>query len=188
MSQSTVFSQVIKLISRTQFESIVHKHNGDKGLRSLNCWTWFGALLFGQLTGHDSIRAIERIFATSDSKMQKLGLGPVRRSTLADANRTRPLEVLDDLFHLVLRQAQTVAPKKNGFRFHGQVLALDSTTIELCLSLSPWAKFHHDKVPPNFTRPLILQGTCLCSQSLLMAELMISEQPGNKFILFPAPP
>ena len=145
MGQSTVFSQVIKLIPRTQFESIVFKHNGDKGLRSLNCWTWFGALLFGQLTGHDSIRAIERIFATTDSKMKKLGLGPVRRSTLADANRTRPLEVLEDLFQFVLRQAQSLAPKKNGFRFHGQVLALDSTTIELCLSLSPWAKFHHDK-------------------------------------------
>jgi putative transposase len=145
MSQSTVFSQVIKLIPRTQFESIVYKHNADKGLRSMNCWTWFGALLFGQLTGHDSIRAIERIFATSDSKMQKLGLGPVRRSTLADANRTRPLEVLEDLFHFVLGQAQALAPKKSGFRFHGQVLALDSTTIELCLSLSPWAKFHHDK-------------------------------------------
>jgi hypothetical protein len=145
MAQATVFSQVIKLISRSQFESIVHKYNGDKGLRSLDCWTWFGALLFGQLTGHDSIRAIERIFAASDSKMQKLGFGPVRRSTLADANRTRPLEILEDLFHLVLAQAQAVAPKKNGFRFHGQVLALDSTTIELCLSLSPWAKFHHDK-------------------------------------------
>lgn len=145
MAQPTVFSQIIKLISRSQFESIVHKHNGNKGLRSLDCWTWFGALLFGQLTGHDSIRAIERIFATSDSKMKKLGLGPVRRSTLADANRTRPLEILEDLFHLVLVQAQAVAPKKNGFRFHGQVLALDSTTIELCLSLSPWAKFHHDK-------------------------------------------
>jgi hypothetical protein len=145
MAQSTVFSQVIKLIPRTIFESIVHKHNGDKGLRSLNCWTWFGSLLFGQLTGHDSIRAIERVFANSDSKMRKIGLGPVRRSTLADANRTRPLAVLDDLFQFTLGQAQKLAPKKNGFRFHGQVLALDSTTIELCLSLSPWAKFHHDK-------------------------------------------
>ncbi len=145
MSQSTVFSQVIKLIPRIKFQTIVHNHTGDKGLRSLDCWTWFGALLFGQLTGHDSIRAIERIFATSDSKMKKLGLGPVRRSTLADANRTRPLGVLEDVFHLVLAQAQAIAPKKKGFRFHGPVLALDSTTIELCLSLSPWAKFHHDK-------------------------------------------
>jgi hypothetical protein len=145
MSQATVFSQVIKIISRHDFEAIVVKYRGNKGLRSLDCWTWFGSLLFGQLTGHDSIRAIERIFATSDSKMRDLGFGPVRKSTLADANRTRPLVILEDLFQLVLKQAQGVAPKKNGFRFKGQVLALDSTTIELCLSLSPWAKFHHDK-------------------------------------------
>ena len=144
MGQSTIFSQVIKLISRSEFESIVTRHSGNKGLRSLDCWTWFGALLFGQHTGHDSIRAIERIFAHSDPVMQKLGFRPVRRATLADANQTRPIEVLDDLFHYVLRLAQTTAPK-NGFRFDGQVLALDSTTIELCLSLSPWARFHHDK-------------------------------------------
>lgn len=68
-------------------------------LRSLDCWTWFGSLLFGQLTGHDSIRAIERIFATSDSKMRKLGLGPVRRSTLADANRTRG-HICDQVIYL----------------------------------------------------------------------------------------
>lgn len=145
MAQSTVFSQVLKLIPRTEFESIVHKHSGNKGLRSLDCWTWFGALLFGQLTGHDSIRAIERIFATSDPKMQKLGLGAVKRSTLADANRTRPLEVLEDLFQFTFKKAHLLAPKKKGFRFQGQVLALDSTTIELCLSLSPWARFHHNK-------------------------------------------
>ena len=158
MAQLTVFSQVIKLIPRIEFESIVHKHNGNKGLRSLDCWTWFGALLFGQLTGHDSIRAIERIFATSDSKMQSLGLGPIRRSTLADANRTRPLEVLEDLFHFVLLKAQSAAPKKNGFRFKGQVLALDSTTIELCLSLSPWARFHHDKGATKLHTAIDLAG------------------------------
>ncbi len=145
MSQSTVFSQIIKLIPRETFQAIVYKYQGDKGLRSLDCWTWFGSLLFGQLTGHDSIRAIERVFAASDPKMKKLGFGPVRRSTLADANRTRPVEILEDLFQFVLIQAQAKAPKKNGFRFHGPVLALDSTTIELCLSLSPWARFHHDK-------------------------------------------
>src|SRR6056297_3041120 len=102
MAQSTVFEQVIKLIPRTEFESIVCKNNGDKGVRSLNCWSWFGALLFGQLTGHDSIRAIERVFATSDSKMAKLGFGPVRKSTLADANKSRPIEVLEDLFQYCL--------------------------------------------------------------------------------------
>lgn len=145
MAQSTVFEQIIKLIPRTQFQSLVVRHDADKFTRSMNSWTWFGALLFGQLTGHDSIRSIERVFAHSDSKMLKLGFGPVRKSTLADANQNRPIALLEDLFQWTLLQAQKFAPKKNGFHFAGQVLALDSTTIELCLSLCPWAKFHHDK-------------------------------------------
>lgn len=145
MAQSTVFEQIIKLIPRTQFQSLVSRYDADKFTRTMDSWTWFGALLFGQLTGHDSIRSIERVFAHSDSKMLKLGFGPVRKSTLADANQNRPIVLLDDLFQFVLGQAQKFAPKKNGFRFAGQVLALDSTTIELCLSLCPWAKFHHDK-------------------------------------------
>jgi hypothetical protein len=145
MSQSSVFSQVVKLIPRDKFEAIVERHDGNKGLRHLDCWSWFGALLFGQLTGHDSIRAIERIFAHSDSRIKSLGFAPVRRSTLADANRTRSIEILEEVFEFALSKAQLLAPKTNGFRFNGKVLALDSTTIELCLSLSPWARFHHDK-------------------------------------------
>ena len=145
MAQNTVFEQIIKLIPRTQFQSLVHQHDADKFTRTMDSWTWFGALLFGQMTGHDSIRAIERVFAHTDSKMKKLGFGPVRKSTLADANQNRSIDLLESLFHYTLSQAQKFAPVKNGFRFNGQVLALDSTTIELCLSLCPWAKFHHDK-------------------------------------------
>lgn len=145
MGYNSVFSQVIKLIPRTKFQSIVAKHNGDKWVRQMNCWTWFGSLLFGQMTGHDSIRAIERVFAAGEEKMRRLGFGEVKRSTLADANRDRPTNILEDLYFYMLGIAQTAAPKKHGFRFHGDVLALDSTTIELCLSLSPWARFHHSK-------------------------------------------
>jgi len=97
------------------------------------------------MTGHDSIRAIERVFAHQDGEAMKLGFGPVRRSTLADANRTRPTAILEDLYTYCLARATAVAPKKSGFRFHGQVLALDSTTIELCLALSPWAVFRKAK-------------------------------------------
>jgi hypothetical protein len=145
VAQSTVFSQLIKLVPRTEFQSFVTKHDGDARVRSLDCWTWFGALLFGQMTGHDSIRAIERVFAHQDGEAVKLGFGPVRRSTLADANRTRPVEILEELYVYCLGRAQSVAPQKNGFRFYGQVLALDSTTIELCLALSPWAVFRKAK-------------------------------------------
>lgn len=145
MAFPTVFAQVIQIIPRAEFQSWVTKHNADKGLRTLDTWTWFGAMLFGQLTGHDSIRAIERVFAHSDPKMKALGFGPVRRSTLADANQTRSLAVLEEIFQFCLARATQLAPTKNGFRFKGRILALDSTTIELCLKLSPWARFHHEK-------------------------------------------
>lgn len=145
MGQSTVFSQVIKLVPRSEFQSWVHKHDADRGVRTLDSWTWFGSMLFGQLTGHDSIRAIERVFAHSDSKMRAMGFGPVRRSTLADANQIRSLAVLEEVFQYCLTKAARFAPKENGFRFKGDVFALDSTTIELCLSLCPWARFHHGK-------------------------------------------
>lgn len=142
MGYPAVFSQIVKQIPRSQFESWVKTHEADKGVRTLDSWTWFGALLFGQLTGHDSIRAIERVFATSDPTMKKMGFGPVRKSTLADANRVRSLGILEDCFAFALSRARQLAPK-SGFRFKGDVFALDSSTIELCLSLSPWAQFHH---------------------------------------------
>jgi len=145
MGQDTVFRQIVKLIPRDIFESSVRQHEGDKGIRSLNCWTWFGALLFGQMTGHDSIRAIERVFAYGDKQLSQLGFGEVKKSTLADANQSRPLAILVDVYEYVLRQAMRHAPKKTSFRFKGPVFALDSTTIELCLSLCPWALFHHSK-------------------------------------------
>jgi hypothetical protein len=145
MGQSTVFSQVIKLVPRSKFQSWVTKHDADKGVRTLNSWTQFGAMLCGQLTGHDSIRAIERVFAHADGKMRAMGFGPVRKSTLADANKVRSLAVLEEVFQYCLSEASRFAPKQNGFRFHGDVFALDSTTIELCLSLCPWARFHHRK-------------------------------------------
>ena len=145
MASPTVFSQVIQLVPRSEFQIWVAKHGADKRVRTLDSWTWFGAMLFGQLTGHDSIRAIERVFAHSDSKMRAMGFGPVRKSTLADANQVRSLAVLEETFRYCLERAAHFAPKKNGFRFKGDVFSLDSTTIELCLSLCPWARFHHGK-------------------------------------------
>lgn len=144
MAQNTVFEQIIKLIPRTIFQKIVTRHSADKGLRKLDSWTWFGSLLMGQLSGHDSIRAIERAFAHNDKRMQRLGFGIVRKSTLADANGSRSLEVLEDVFEYCLAKANAQSPKSK-FKFAGDVFAMDSTTIELCLSLCPWASFHHDK-------------------------------------------
>lgn len=158
MAQNTVFAQIIKLIPRTQFESSVARYDGNKGTRNLDCWTWFGALLFGQLTGHDSIRAIERVFANSDSRMKKLGFNNVKRSTLADANKVRPLGILEDTFGYLLRRARSCAPQKNGFRFNGQVLALDGSLIELSLKLCPWARFHSERASIKLNTAIDIAG------------------------------
>lgn len=141
MSQANVFEQIIKHISRKEFERSVSKHCGNSKVRQLDCWTWFGSLLFGQLTGHDSIRAIERVFCHGNRRMQRLGFSTVCRSTLSDANRTRPLQILEDTYKSILKVAREVGPKKHRLQFDGDVLALDSSTISLCLSLSPWANY-----------------------------------------------
>lgn len=158
MAQSTVFSQVIKHISRRQFKVDVDAHEGDKGIRHLDCWTWFGALLFGQLTGHDSIRAIERVFCHSNKRFGKLGFAPVCRSTLADANRTRPLEILEATLSHLIQRARKFYPQKHGFRFQGNLFVLDSTILNLCLSLSPWANFRKGKAAAKLHTAIDLAG------------------------------
>jgi hypothetical protein len=158
MAQATVFEQVIKLISRKSFEASVARHEGNKHVKSLDCWTWFGSLLFGQLTGHDSIRAIERVFCHGKQKFHKLGFLPVHRSTLADANHQRPLDILEDTLKNVLDRARAVCPNKHGFRFKGQVWALDATIIDLCLSLSPWANFRRGTAAVKLHTAIDLAG------------------------------
>lgn len=141
MSKPNVFEQVIKYISRHDFESAVFRHGGDKKITALDSWTWFGALLFGQMTGHDSLRAIERVFCHGNKRMKKLGFSTVCRSTLSDANKIRPLEILEETYKKTLERVKKTAPKKHRFKFDGDVRVLDSSTIELCLSLSPWANY-----------------------------------------------
>lgn len=158
MGQNTVFHQIVKLIPRSAFQSWVTTHEGDKGVRTLDCWTWFGSLLFSQLSRHDSIRALERVFCHDDRLIKKLGFRPVCRSTLADANKARPIAILEAVFAYALSRARAIIPRANGFRFHGDVLALDSTTIELCLELCPWARFHHGKGATKLHTAIDLAG------------------------------
>lgn len=145
MAQSSIFSQVVNLIPRSKFESWVSHFGSDKNCRTLNSWTWFGALLFGQLSGNDSIRAIERLFSHDNKEMERLGFSPVKKSTLADANHKRSVGVLEETYKYCLNLANQFCTRKKKFKFKGKVFALDSTTIELCLSICPWAQFHHSK-------------------------------------------
>lgn len=142
--RATVFAQVLQHVSKLRFQKIVEQHRGDFRVRRLDCWSWFGALLFGQLTGHNSIRAIEKAFRCWETGLKTLGFSRVCRSTLAEANERRPTAILENVFEDVLAVAQSASPRSR-FRFKGSVWAVDSSTISLCLELCPWARFHHDK-------------------------------------------
>lgn len=144
--QPTVFLQTLQTVPglRSEFQKIVHHREGDKRSRTLSCWNQLGAMIFGQLTGHKSLRGIEACFASNENHLTHLGMNPVKRSTLSDANDRRDPKILKDTFTWLLAQAKGIAPK-HSFRFKGKISAFDSTTISLCLALSPWAEFHHGK-------------------------------------------
>lgn len=139
MPKISVFPQIIKLIPRLEFEAIVARHDGDRSVRKLDCWTWLGALLFSQLSGHDSIRALEKVFDLGNKDVRRLGFNPVCRSTLSDANSSRPFEILQDLYSLCLQRFHLKNKSHDGLAAF--VFLLDSTFIKLCLSLCPWAYY-----------------------------------------------
>lgn len=146
MSNSrSVFFQLLQWIPKHEFEKGVERYQGDKRVRRLSCWAQFVGLLFGQLTGHNSLRAIEAGLKGVKKRLYHLGIAfEICRSTLSDANDLRDARIFESAFYHLLPKAQQLAPK-NKLKMKGPLLALDATTIELCLELSPWARFHHGK-------------------------------------------
>ncbi len=141
---NTLFSQVLQFIPRHEFQKAVVRHFGDKGVRTLTCWGQFATLLFGQITGHSSIRSMITAINTQEHFLYHLGMKPIKRSTLSDANERRDPRILEAVFYNLLSRTQGYAPGHH-FRFKGKILAMDSSTINLCLNLCPWAQFHHGK-------------------------------------------
>lgn len=185
MSQATVFEQIIKLVPKHDFRRAVEEHDGDKNVRTLDCWTWFGALLFGQISGHDSVRAIERVFCHGSVRMQRMGFSSICRSTLCDANKSRPLGVLEKTYQSVLSLAKRVCPQRHNFRFQGEIKALDASFIELCLSLSPWARFFNDNAAVKLHTAIDLAGNL--PEFVVLTSGRRHEIPVTKQYFHPAP-
>lgn len=155
---TTIFGQMIHFISRLDFKHLVNKHNGDFRVRTLRCWDQFVHLLFAQLIKRDSLR--DTIFSahTLRSKLYHLGSCIVKRSTLSDANNKRPYQIYQDLFYKVLEQTQKIAPK-HKLKINRKIFFLDATTIDLCLSLFPWARFRKTKAAIRLHTLLQADGT-----------------------------
>ena len=156
----TLFAQIMEFVPWTSFARIVERHGGDSRVRSLSCTEQFRAMAFAQLTCRESLRDIEICLASNQTKLYGMGFRqPVKRSTLADANEGRDWHIWEDLAALLIRHARRLYCNDSlGIDLSNTVYALDATTIDLCLSLFPWAPFRTNKAAVKLHTLLDLRG------------------------------
>jgi len=139
---ASLFNQLLQHFPRTEFGSLVKKHQAERAAKGFTCWTQFVAMTFCQLAHADSLREICNGLACSEGKLVHLGItNAPNKSTLSYANEHRPAALFEDLFYTSLnrfRSQEGMGARKAKFRFKNKLLSLDSTTISLCLDLFPW--------------------------------------------------
>jgi hypothetical protein len=140
-----MFSQVLKLFPRTEFERLVRETRAEYRSKGLSSWTQFVAMLFCQLGRANSLREIEGGLRTCEGKLAHLGIEAPVRSSLAYANCHRPWQLYEKLFHALFEKVAAKVVGRGKFRFKNKLVSLDSTTIDLCLSMYDWAKFCRTK-------------------------------------------
>jgi hypothetical protein len=153
--------QLMEFVPWTSFARIVQRWDGNNGVRSFNCAEQFRVMAFAQLTWRESLRDIEATLGANASKLYGMGMRhAVRRSTLADANETRNWRIWSDLAALLIRRARRLyAGEPTGVELDNTVYCLDSTTIDLCLSLFDWAPFRATKAAVKVHTLLDLRGS-----------------------------
>ena len=156
----TVFSQVVDHLPRYEFLQCVARYRGDYQQKSFSCWDQFLAMAFAQLTYRESLRDIEACLRSMSSKLYPMGFrGRVARSTLAEANESRDWRIYADFAQVLIGIARPLyAHDPIGVDLDQSLYALDSTTIDLCLSLFPWARFRQRKAAVKMHTLLDLHG------------------------------
>ena len=156
-----VFAQLMQFISEYEFRKCVEQYEGDHRVRNFSCWDQFLCMAFAQLTYRESLRDIEACLRAKKNKLYHLGIrGKVSRSTIADANDKRNWRIYQDFAMVLINQARTVYANDGiDKRLKRAVYALDSTTIDLCLSLFPWASFRSTKAAVKLHTLLDLRGS-----------------------------
>lgn len=142
---NSMFSQLLSLFPRSEFEKAVRAHRADRAAKGFDCWTLFVAMLFCQLGRAHSLREICGGLASVEGKLNHLGVGDApKRSTLSYANAHRPWQLFEEVFMQLLGRCQGIASPK-PFRFKNKLYSLDATVIDLCLEIFDWAKFRRAK-------------------------------------------
>ena len=163
-SGNVVLAQLMEFLPRHEFNKCVGRYQGDYRMRGFSCRDQFLCMAFGQLTYRTSLRDIETCLRSLKSKLYHAGFrGKVSRSTLADANRQRDWRIYADFAQVLIRRARALYAKEDfGVALEHAAYVLDSTTIDLCLSLFPWAKFRKRKGAVKLHTLLDLRGNIPC--------------------------
>src|SRR5271170_6864857 len=159
-----VFAQLMDFVPRHDFDVCVRRYGGDRRPRGFSCRDQFLCLAFAQLTFRESLRDIETCLRAVEPKLYHAGFrGKIARSTLADANRAHDWRIFADFAQVLIERARRLyAGEPLGVELEQTVYALDSTTIDLCLSLFPWAKFRRRKGAVKLHTLLDLRGNIPC--------------------------
>jgi hypothetical protein len=140
-----MFSQILKLIPRTDFERMVKETGAEYRSKGLSSWSQFVGMLFCQLGRAHSLREIEGGLKSCEGKLAHLGIEAPARSSLSYANGHRPWELFEKVFYGLFETVAAKAVGKKKFRFKNKLVSIDSTVIDLCLSMYDWAKFRRTK-------------------------------------------
>ena len=156
----TLFAQIMDFLPWKTFHRLVSRYDGDHRVRTLPCAEHFRVLAFAQLTYRESLRDIEACLSAQSAKLYHMGIrSPIKRSTLADANERRDWRIYAEFAQRLITQARELYAEEDlGLDLSNTVYALDSTTIDLCLSLFPWAPFRSTKAAVKMHTLLDLRG------------------------------
>src|SRR6202047_3626318 len=159
-SGRTVFAQLLDHLPSYEFQKCVTRYRGDYQQKTFSCWDQYLSMAFAQLTYRDSLRDIEACLRSMQGKLYHMGFrGKVARSTLADANESRDWRIYADFAQVLIGIARPLyAHDPMGVDLEHSLYALDSTTIDLCLSLFPWARFRRHKGAVKMHTLLDLHG------------------------------
>ena len=161
----TIFSQLMDFLPPHEFNRCVQRYRGDHRVRAFSCRDQFLCMAFAQLTFRESLRDIETCLRSMSHKLYHAGFrGTVSRSTLADANEHRDWRIYADLAGVLITHARRLYLGEDlGLALKQTVYAFDSTTIDLCLSLFPWAQFRRRKSAVKLHTLIDLRGNIPCS-------------------------
>ena len=157
----TVFSQLLDFLPQKQFDKCVHRYHGNHRIKTFSCFDQYLCMTFAQITYRQSLRDIETCLRAMQSKLYHCGIrGNVSRNTLANANEHRNWRIYADFAQVLINKARTLYANEDfGLQLNREVYALDSTTIDLCLSLFPWAKFRKHKAAVKVHTLMDLKGS-----------------------------